>query len=147
MLVLQQPPCLHNPQASQSHRPPCLLPEANEPMRNAYQKIRDKADAKGVTAGTDKVTLKFVVPTKDVGIVSLSLDVPFEATIPMAMEPGVQALGAYNAGFYTSMTFVIPEAVSSGIHSYRAAFDLHETQEQNTRETLRGCQTITTSTE
>ena len=109
-----------------------------------------KATQKGVTTDTDKVTLKFVVPTKECGIVNLSLDdidVPFEATIPMAMEPGVPTLGAYNAGFYTSVAFVIPEGVSSGIHSFRAAVDLQETQGKKTRVTLRGCQTITICTE
>ena len=96
------------------------------------------------------MTLKFVVPTKECGIVRLSLDdidVHFEATIPIAMAPGVPTLGAYNAGFYTSVAFVIPEGVRSGIHSFRAAFDLQETQGNNTRVTLRGCQTITICTE
>jgi hypothetical protein len=91
------------------------LSEDTEPMRSAYQSIRDKADA---------MVYSF-----------------------LAMAPGVPTLGAYNTGFYTSVAFVIPEGVRSGIHSFRAAFDLQETQGKNTRVTLRGCQTITICTE
>jgi hypothetical protein len=58
--------------------------------------------------------------------------------IPMAMEPGVQALGAYNAGFYTSMTFVITEAVSS-ILTARPLTYMKPRSRIHTRVTLRGC--------